>query len=112
MIRITYSAAHYRVKRLWGKASQYLCVSCDRVAQQWAYDGSDPGELCAFDGAAQQRGSSRPMAYSAWPEFYMPMCRSCHKIRHLANLDGPIKRGRRGVRSEPDFNSLRSGLAW
>jgi hypothetical protein len=59
-----YQAAHRRVVYLWGKASQYPCAHCGGAAHHWAYDWTDP--------------SSRE-DYSHFPEFYMPLCRSCHR---------------------------------
>jgi HNH endonuclease len=59
-----YSRSHYLVGKLWGPARHYPCVTCGRPAHEWAYDHTDP---------------SSPGGYSQWPEFYMPMCRSCHR---------------------------------
>jgi hypothetical protein len=75
-----YQAAHRRVRKLWGRASQYPCVMCDHQAEQWAYDWADP--------------SSREY-YSDWPEFYMPLCRSCHVKFDQTGCYAVIKRIRR-----------------
>lgn len=68
---VGYTGAHRRVADLWGKAAKYLCISCGGQAKHWAYDGTDPSELT-------EEVQGRPRVYSAWPEFYMPMCVSCH----------------------------------
>lgn len=72
--QIGYGSAHCRVTMLWGSASGYLCVVCGKAANNWSYDGTDPEQ-----NYAQYRG--RWLFYSPWPEFYMPMCGSCHHIR-------------------------------
>lgn len=66
---VTYHAAHKRLAALWGSARLHPCVKCLKDAQDWAYDGTDPDELCT--------GGRR---WSRYPEFYMPMCKSCHKM--------------------------------
>jgi hypothetical protein len=92
--KVQYVAAHNRVRRLWGKADQYPCIQCGTSAQQWSYDGTDPGELKGHDPYSQQRVGGLPMRYSLWPEFYRPLCRSCHKRLDLAALPRPFRRGR------------------
>lgn len=69
-------AAHKRVKTLWGKAVEHLCVQCGDQAQDWAYDGTDPDDL----------PDDVYGRYSLYPEFYMPMCRPCH-MRHDKSVD-------------------------
>jgi hypothetical protein len=71
----TYRAAHRRCRNLWGSPSQYDCAGCGGNAREWAYDGTDPIELCGSD----EWGPGR--VYSRFPEFYMPLCRTCHKER-------------------------------
>jgi hypothetical protein len=75
--RVGYRAAHARVTSLFGKAGLHRCIECGRAADDWAYDGTDPSERESL-----QSGSV--VKYSAWPEFYMPMCRQCHMIRDHA----------------------------
>jgi hypothetical protein len=74
----SYQAAHTRIRALWGRASQYPCTHCGVTSThaQWAYDGSDPDEL-----TSTQWG--QPMSYSMWPEYYLPLCRPCHKAQDL-----------------------------
>ena len=68
---ITYKGAHHRVRLRRGSASQYACT-CGRPAMDWAYDHADPDELLGdYYG--------RPRRYSADPDHYLPMCRSCHR---------------------------------
>lgn len=72
---IKYRSAHTRVVRLWGKAAQYPCVSCGGPAEEWAYDGADPDELVGGQGCCTE------LRYSPDPEFYMPLCKPCHRHR-------------------------------
>lgn len=81
-----YQNAHNRVRRLWGKPTQYPCVLCNGPATQWAYDGTDP---------TARTGIERCW-YSNWPEFYMPLCRTCHsrfdaKWYELVKVSAPPK---------------------
>lgn len=76
----TYIAAHHRCRTLWGSARQYPCVTCGNPAEDWAYDGTDPTEL--FDNERVEW----VVAYSRFPEFYMPMCKPCHKSRDIERV--------------------------
>lgn len=69
---VTYSGAHMRVRSERGPASQFQCVRCDRGAQEWAYDHSDPRALVETRGVTD-------LTYSEDPAHYLPMCKSCHK---------------------------------
>jgi hypothetical protein len=80
---VTYHAAHRRCTALWGPASGYPCVDCGNAAADWAYDGTDPTQL--EDEAQEAILSIRP--YSLYPEFYLPMCKACHKKRDLKKLN-------------------------
>lgn len=72
-------AAHNRVTRLWGKAAQYDCIECGAQAKDWAYDGTDPTQKY---GPQISNGVAKNFCYySLYPEFYMPMCRKCHRRR-------------------------------
>lgn len=82
---VKYQMAHYRVKMMWGSASQYPCVGCGVVAREWAYDGSDPGERLDTVNGFKLR-------YSIHPEFYKPLCVSCHRNEDIERRGG---RGRR-----------------
>lgn len=71
---VSYRAAHSRVSRLWGLAASHPCITCGRAADHWSYDKTDPAELeCAVSGYT--------VTYSAWPEFYMPLCLPCHRSK-------------------------------
>jgi hypothetical protein len=72
----TYIAAHRRCRQLWGSSTQYPCVACGKPAEDWAYDGTDPTE--SHDDRVEW-----VVAYSRFPEFYMPMCKPCHKSRDV-----------------------------
>lgn len=77
---LTYSSAHNRVKALWGSASNYRCVECGGQGRDWAYDHTDPTQLYGEGRWGQV------VAFSIWPEYYMPMCKSCHtKLDHGAS---------------------------
>lgn len=79
---VTYRAAHTRASHLWGSATAHPCIGCGADAAEWAYDGTDPTEL---EELAQGR---YPIKYSAWPEFYMPMCHACHRLRDASTRWG------------------------
>ena len=92
----TYTAAHRRCWREWGRAADHPCVDCQTQAREWAYDGTDPTELCGED----EYGPGR--VYSRFPEFYMPLCRQCHVTRD--------KVWRRKLQNEfRDFSRWKSG---
>lgn len=55
-----------------GSASKYLCARCSEPADHWAYCHADVDQQHMSD--AKEKG--RP--YSANPDHYMPLCRSCH----------------------------------
>lgn len=82
---ITYHAAHCRLAALWGSASQYPCIRCGKPAKDWAYDGADPTQRYG----TTSRGTW--LFYSAWPEFYMPMCRKCHHKRDRGVATGELR---------------------
>lgn len=87
---LSYESSHTRVRRLWGQARNHPCIDCGKPAQHWAYDGSDPSELI---------DAKRGWLYSMWPEYYAPMCISCHKqldLRRLAVHRGskPLQRNK------------------
>ena len=73
-----YDAAHKRIARGLGPASQFLCVECGSDAHEWSYDGGDPDELHTDPSI---RGEHPGLAYSLNPQFYSPRCRSCHRHR-------------------------------
>ena len=75
---LSYSGAHGRIRSRRGRAGDLICLHCGGPAFQWAYDYSDPNELCDADG---QR-------YSEDPEHYLPLCVSCHK-KHDAKVKPP-----------------------
>jgi hypothetical protein len=80
----SYSAVHHRCRQLWGRVHQYPCVECGEPAEEWAYDGKDPTELYRENSDWGKLRSIIP--YSRFPEFYMPMCKSCHKRRDMQEL--------------------------
>jgi len=69
---VGYGGAHGRVRRRFGKASDYPCARrCGARAQAWAYR-----HLVA---PVERRQASREgYAYSTDPGDYMALCRRCH----------------------------------
>lgn len=53
-------------------------MGCENAAHDWAYDGMDPSELCG------PGKSGTMLVYSQYPEFYMPLCKRCHRPRDKA----------------------------
>lgn len=85
----SYSAAHGRVRRQRGPASDWRCIQCGAPAEQWAYRSTNAREI---------RGTNRagnPRVWSPDPADYDPMCTPCHAAR-----DG--RRFRTGYRFDPD----------
>lgn len=74
--QIGYKPAHARVKRLRGPASAHACEHCGAPATDWAYNHQDPNERTAADG----------YPYSTRPEFYIPLCKGCHKPFDVATI--------------------------
>ena len=66
---LTYDAAHDRVKRQRGRASEHSCGDCGSQAEDWAYQHQASAPL------ADDLG--RP--YSEDVSDYAPMCRPCHR---------------------------------
>lgn len=66
---VSYTAAHYRIRSMRGRASLQSCAQCTDRAAEWSYMHDDPNEV--FD--------SRGIAYSQDPNHYQPMCISCHR---------------------------------
>lgn len=77
--------SHRRIYALWGSAKQYPCVGigCGHPAQEWAYDGTDPDELYSPTSGMLGAGWSK---HSAWPEFYKPLCKKCHRSEDSGKL--------------------------
>ena len=69
---IGYEAAHKRVHKTRGLASDYLCIDCSSAAKDWSYDHSDPDEK------RQLNSYGYTLPYSCNPEHYEPRCRACH----------------------------------
>lgn len=74
---VGYHAAHARVRRRRGRASEHLCVDCGAPAQQWSYDHGDPNES-----TEEMGGFAVP--FSADVDHYEPRCIPCHKAFDLA----------------------------
>lgn len=85
--KITPHTMHLRLRSLWGPAKQYACVQCSGPAAHWAYDGTDPTEH--YDRA--NAGLKSYCWYSIYPEFYMPMCPSCHMKRDSARAQKELR---------------------
>lgn len=77
------SSCHKRISKLWGPARNYPCVSCQLPAKEWAYDGTDPEEMyLPVTGDVNASWNK----CSQWPEFYKPLCLSCHRSEDKAAL--------------------------
>lgn len=76
-----YGAAHDRVRRIHGSASQHPCIDCNEPAYHWSYDHLDADELM------YEYESGKFIAYSAKPEHYQPRCVPCHKRYDLDRID-------------------------
>lgn len=89
---VGYKAAHRRCSTLWGSASGHACCVCGSTADQWAYDHTDPeGKV---ETQANLGGDLVEVAYSPWPEFYKPMCKSCHLKQDVALSKRSVPSGR------------------
>lgn len=86
---ITYSAAHHRVARAKGRASERRCARCPAQAEQWAYTHSDP------DWRADADGKDKGKPYSLDPAHYEARCRSDHRRWDAAHkrIAGPHRPG-------------------
>lgn len=72
---IEYTAAHYRVRAIKGRAHNHSCVDCGQPAGEWSYVGGCPRERIS-DG-----WNTKGYRYSPDPERYVARCISCHR-RH------------------------------
>lgn len=81
---VGYTAAHDRVRRLKGSASQHSCIECGGQARHWSYDHQDPDENLA------DVRSANLAAYSDKPAHYQPRCVPCHKQFDLGRIDAAV----------------------
>lgn len=65
---VGYRAAHERVQRLRGRATEQPCRYCGQRARGWAYDHGDPNE----------RLDPRGYYYSLDLDRYVALCSPCH----------------------------------
>jgi hypothetical protein len=77
---------------------RHPCVACGEPATDWAYDGTDPTERYYDTGIEDAVRSILP--YSRFPEFYMPMCKTCHKQRDMQELDDELEAFRKWRKSQ------------
>lgn len=70
---VTYRAAHTRVEKARGKASQHPCLDCGQQARHWSYNYEDPNEKYT----TSPTGMIRP--FSADIDYYEPRCIRCHQ---------------------------------
>lgn len=75
---IRYVAAHARVRRARGKASDHNCVDCFHRADDWSYIGGCHRELTELRQDTRKAQPAREVTYSPDPEMYAARCRSCH----------------------------------
>ncbi|WP_197517043.1 LuxR C-terminal-related transcriptional regulator [Mycobacterium sp. E2699] len=93
----TYTGAHHRCRALWGRVHKYPCVWCGDLAEEWAYDGTDQSELYDTKQDWQLRSI---VPYSRFPEFYMPMCKRCHKKLDMERLQAELRQFREWRKGE------------
>jgi hypothetical protein len=80
----TYQAAHQRVRKALGRASDQSCVDCGARARHWSYNHGDPNGLF-------EEGLG---PYSSDPKWYEARCVRCHKKFDLARLRTESKVGK------------------
>lgn len=66
--KIGYIAAHHRLRRQRGSATDQSCIDCGEQATDWSYEGGAPDERVVDDNGP----------FSLDPSYYVPRCRSCH----------------------------------
>jgi hypothetical protein len=76
-----YCATRQRLVTVRGPAAAQPCAACDREAQVWSYDGTDPDE---------RTDPARAHRYSLDPARYRPLCRSCHRRATARGAAGPL----------------------
>ena len=69
---VGYTAAHDRVRRARGSASNHDCVDCGEPAYHWSYDHECENEQVRFE-----RGYY--VSLSPYIDHYQPRCVPCHK---------------------------------
>lgn len=69
---VDYPAAHRRLQRDLGKATEHRCADCGGPAAEWSYIGGAPDEA---------RGGPQNCPYSHDSAYYQPRCHSCHRRR-------------------------------
>lgn len=67
--RVRYNTAHSRVVARWGPAHGFTCALCTAGAQEWALVPQAAATVCPSTG----------LRFSADPDDYAPLCRSCHR---------------------------------
>lgn len=96
---VSYHGAHQRCGAMWGAAKRHPCIRCGKPAADWAYDGTDPTEM--YHDARDDFDPVRTiLPYSRFPEFYMPMCKACHKQRDTQELDAELEAFREWRKSQ------------
>lgn len=93
-IPCSYGGAHHRVRKYFGKASEYECVWCGRDAESWSYKGGSQYEMSGYRSKRQKNGGIS-QHYSVWSTYifdYEPLCEECHLTldRHI---EGTIEWG-------------------
>lgn len=93
-----YQAAHSRVWKVRGKASDHACVDCGSPADEWSYDHADPDEVTD----KPSRFAGNILTWSAKPEHYKPRCAKCHRT-----WDGLVGDGHPRPRAKLAENAVR-----
>ena len=85
--------AHHRCRALWVCVQQYPCIECGRSRRGVGIrrHKKDPSELYDTRHDWQLRVLSRTRKF---PEFYMPMCKRCHKKLDMERLQMELQQFR------------------
>lgn len=67
----TWVVMHKRLRRMYGRASEHLCVDCGARAEEWSYQH----QLGCQDEKPDPNGRG---PFCPHPEHYVPRCKACH----------------------------------
>lgn len=84
---ISYAAAHMRIRRARGRATDHMCIDCGEPARDWCLRRDASPVLTTVHRGFLCR-------YSGDPADYDPRCRWCHRAydRTVARTDEPDSR--------------------
>jgi len=73
---VDFAAAHARVRRKYGKASEHMC-KCGSVALHWAFQWRTTPRQRWLLGKSPNARTTTPAMYSLLEEDYQAMCAQC-----------------------------------